>query len=599
MTSFASLPQEIIDIIADKLTKTDLTQAVRVNKEWTTSFTPSLWRELYIVDRTINDCFHTPESRSAFIRNSLYIRTVETTDPELAVFFAFRHPSITHLSSLILRLTGQPTRSIIDIVPSTAEMDTVQGIDVDGNAFAILELLKKNRNLRSLSLHEWCFWNKDGKEDLFLPIIAAISPTYLEKLEVSCFPLDEDTFDNNNNDFDDEEFEEQMKGLRKATAAFRDKESFSALKELSILGSHFGRTDLTWLAFLKLCPEVERICLGALDEILFLLLPTLLQLACPKLRRLDWTNCGMDSDEYIAKLLQASKLGWRELHLPRMIFFGGEAFAALVQSAETLEVLQIMGAGQRQELEQNAVLELLCSARNLRRLEGVADGQRDILLVMELSVHAQNAYLERIDGSSEGRSWVMGPSVEYFQLQIEGVPRPDVMYRQSGLELTIQQTGLDFSLRYIVQQWIYTQLGRMTNLQELILGLTDYNPEVYSYYQFDEVVLSNLVLLEEMMLRNGIPTFHYLSLELSLASGLSLLAGLKELRVLDVRMTAHNIRVEELEWMHWNWPKLEKVRGLESDRGWSMDRDDGPAIRADVEAWMAAHPRGIGCSFYL
>lgn len=54
---------------------------------------------------------------------------------------------------------------------------------------------------------------------------------------------------------------------------------------------------------------------------------------------------------------------------------------------------------------------------------------------------------------------------------------------------------------------------------------------------------------------------------LTLESGLALLSGLKELRVLDVRKTAHNIGVEELEWMHQNWPKLERIRGLESDRG--------------------------------
>lgn len=343
---------------------------------------------------------------------------------------------------------------------------------------------------------------------------------------------------------------------------------------------------------------MERIRLGWLDEMLLNILPSFLQVACPKLRRLDWTNCAMDSDESIAALLRASKLGWRELHLPEMLFFGDQAFAALVQSAETLEVLQLEGAGQRQQLERNAVLKLLCSARNLRRLESVADGRRDGALTVELSVHAHDAYLEYINGNREERSWVMGPSVEYFQLRIEGVPRPDVMYRQSGLALTTPQTGLRFDLRYKVQEWIYTQLSRMTNLQELVLGITDYNPKVFSFYEFDEATVSNLVLLEELMLTNGVQTFHYFSLELSLSSGLSLLAGLKELRVLDVRMTAHNIRVEELKWMHENWPKLEEVRGLKSDRGWSINRGDGPSIRADVEEWMAAHPHGIGSSFY-
>lgn len=129
---------------------------------------------------------------------------------------------------------------------------TTQAVDVYGNAFAVLQLLTNNKNLRSLSLHERCFWYKDGKEDAFLQIIMAISPTYLEKLELSFLPLDEDTADYNNNDFDEEKFQEQSKSLQKAMDVNRTKEPFSVLKEMSIIGAHNGATDISWLAFLKL-----------------------------------------------------------------------------------------------------------------------------------------------------------------------------------------------------------------------------------------------------------------------------------------------------------------------------------------------------------
>src|SRR6202000_3066409 len=96
-------------------------------------------------------------------------------------------------------------------------------------------------------------------------------------------------------------------------------------------------------AFLKLCPQVERVRLGWMDAMLMKILRTLLQITCPKLRRLDWINCGMDSDESIAELLQGSKFGWRELHLPDMLFFEHQAFAALVQRADRWEILQLEG----------------------------------------------------------------------------------------------------------------------------------------------------------------------------------------------------------------------------------------------------------------
>ena len=46
--------------------------------------------------------------------------------------------------------------------------------------------------------------------------------------------------------------------------------------------------------------------------------------------------------------------------------------------------------------------------------------------------------------------------------------------------------------------------------------------------------------------RYVVPTFIYRPLEFSLESGLEMLEGLKEPRVLDVKSTAHRIRLAEL-----------------------------------------------------
>ncbi|KAF9292175.1 hypothetical protein BGZ88_006503 [Linnemannia elongata] len=87
--------------------------------------------------------------------------------------------------------------------------------------------------------------------------------------------------------------------------------------------------------------------------------------------------------------------------------------------------------------------------------------------------------------------------------------------------------------------------------------------------------------------------------QFSLASGLELLGGMEELRVLDVRSTAHRIGIVDLDWMHVNWPKLKEIKGLVSKREWAGDVPGGLAVKAAVEEWMAAHPHGIGSSFYL
>ncbi|KAF9550576.1 hypothetical protein EC957_000250 [Mortierella hygrophila] len=58
------------------------------------------------------------------------------------------------------------------------------------------------------------------------------------------------------------------------------------------------------------------------------------------------------------------------------------------------------------------------------------------------------------------------------------------------------------------------------------------------------------------------PNFQYSCLPLSLASGLDLMSDLKELRELNVEQMAHRIGLEEVQWMVTNWPRLNRIIGL-------------------------------------
>ncbi|KAF9125150.1 hypothetical protein BGW39_007619 [Mortierella sp. 14UC] len=594
MASLTSLPQEIIDLILFLIAKEDYVSCVRVNKAWSALFTPYFWREVRVVDEVRNDHLVTVDTRKAIARNSQHIRTIETFDPSFVHFLGSVRPTIANLESLTIRLKNNPFTLVDNFVlyPDISIPVAVLGrgegaiLHYPRCVDDVAQTLKNNPGLRFLSLDEGCFRHADER-DGFAELLPVLPTAHLERLELSL--VETSAPDPAVIDPDYERLD-----IDTAKELSKTQEQFLALKEISITGGSLQnvRMDTRRLIFLYRCPNLEKIRLHRLDDAAMGALPSFLRFACHKLTSLEWTKGLYDMEESIEALIQSTTLGWKELRLPDMAQFGSFAWRALMEHAGTLEVLRLESA---EQLESNAVLDLLCSARKLRRLEGIADRQRKRFTV-GLTVHAEDAFREQLNGTLGDRSWVLGPAMEYFQIQIEGVPRPDVLYRQSGGEIDFRQPGLNPALRFDVQRWIYTQLNRMVNLQELVLGLADLSSKTIGFVQGLDWSASPAAL--EEALRPHIRMFNAYSLEFSLESGLGLLAGLKELRVLDVRLTAHYIGVAELEWMHTNWPKLERIRGLESDRRWSANYEEGPAAKAAVDAWMAAHPRGIGSSFY-
>lgn len=594
--SMPDLPQEILDIITPLISHNDYASCILVNLGWSTIFTPLLWEVVRLGGRTMQECFGTREALKALASNCQHIRVLETTDPALVSFLARFFPTTaTKLDSLTIRLKGRPTSSIDELVLSTnmnvttaaaaataatTTNDNAKGtLNISRCASSVIRILQKAPNLRYLSLDVGCFRYEDGGEAME-DLVSVFPITKLEKLELSFLNsvlLDRDLDDGGDENLDEQKSMEYYLGKH---------EPFHALKEVTITGGGQNRINPNRLLFLFRCPHLETVRLHRLDGIAVRTLRVFLKLGCPKLVNLECRNGLYDPEEFIVDLLRASRLGWRELRLPHMPKFGNDSWEALMEHAGTLEVLRIESAP---GLPPNGMVNLLCSARKLRRLEGIVGRQRKMLTI-EPDVHACATFMEYFVGHLN-RSWVLGPSMEHLQLQIRGVPRPDVMYRQSGGELTIQQTGLDPNLRVAVQYWIYVQLRKMTGLQELIVGLMDLSEKTMKFHGVDRSMDS--VALEE-----DPRVFNYLSLEFSLESGLRLLGGLKEMRMLDVQSTAHNIAVAELAWMHVNWPKLERIRGLETNWRWSVNYAEGPARKAAVEAWMAAHPLGIGSSFY-
>ena len=356
----------------------------------------------------------------------------------------------------------------------TTNDNTNGALDIPRCASSVIRILQKNRDLRYLSLDVGCFRYEDRREAMS-DLVSVFPTAKLEKLELSF--LNSVSY---NKDIDDDG--DKVIDTEKLIEYYLAKhEPFHALKEVVITGGSQNNMDPNRLNFLFRCPNVETVRLHRLDSNAMKALGVFLKAGCPKLVNLEWRKGLYDPEEFIVGLLEASNLGWRELRLPDMPEFGTDSWEALMEHVETLEVLRIESA---EHLPPNCMVDFLCSARRLRRLEGIVDRQRKRFTV-ELSVNAFEAFLGHFVGQVGDRSWVLGPSMEHLQLQIHCVPRLDVKYRQSGGELIFDQTGLDPGWRVPVQRWIYNQLGRMTGLQELIVGLMDLSEKTMKNYGVD------------------------------------------------------------------------------------------------------------------
>lgn len=624
-----SLPQEIIDLIAPHLNQHDLADCSRVCYDWSSLFAPWLWRTINIANESTHDRFNTPESRAALIRNKHFVREVTATDQDLLLLLAAHDhselslPKLTGLRSLTLCFFADAPWALTVVTPPQ-EDDEDEGEDGDEaaatatgtlaattvarvyNFRALLELLSNNTNLRNLRLNKGCLRGADRTE-LLPHIMEACATTSLTTLEV-CLndvrgykPKHKPRFTTNTTHLED------YQSFQLESRHYQDRRPFLTLKELIFLERGNNQNDFSRLAVLVHCSHLVRLEFRRIDSRIGNLLAfgdgtgSLLRTLCPCLTDLALYGVIALSESCLAALLRSSQPGWKVLELGELVFFSREAFSALMECVSTtLEELRVRNW--RGFSADRCSSFLSASTRGqFRRLEGVVDGDLDDTR-REFTIHAQDTYNEhraetarrkRQGERTDIRSWIaLGPSMNYLQLQINGVPRPDLICRRNGEPLPIQATN--HRERYKVQKWIYSQLASMSGLQELILGRRDVNWSRLNARGLDASMSS--IEIEEALSYDFV-TYQYDCLEFSLESGLGILGGLKELRVLDVKSTAHRIGIAELEWMRVHWPKLKTIEGLESRREWAGNLEDGQAVRDAVEDWIDNHPNGIGSSF--
>ncbi|KAF9933530.1 hypothetical protein BGZ67_004220 [Mortierella alpina] len=138
---------------------------------------------------------------------------------------------------------------------------------------------------------------------------------------------------------------------------------------------------------------------------------------------------------------------------------------------------------------------------------------------------------------------------------------------------------------YRLQREVCLLLGTLSSLEELCLGALnvpgdDRPPALPGLARWRGGFYSTAA---------GIQTQ---CLELSLSTGLELMCGMKEMRVLKVGGLEHRIGLGEIQWMCEHWPKLEAVYGLlrvknreQYDPDWEGKEEDDETERETVN-WI-------------
>ncbi|KAK3839465.1 MAG: hypothetical protein JOS17DRAFT_729202 [Linnemannia elongata] len=261
-------------------------------------------------------------------------------------------------------------------------------------------------------------------------------------------------------------------------------------------------------------------------------------------------------DAWLAGLFKITTDGWKRIVFRKVkgcfgiVEFNQYPFEEFLQlAAPTLEVFRTYDLSLVSMAQVN---ELLCTAPNLKELylSGGVDNTPDNWLNPE---------------EFQESEWVCS-NLEVFGCRIGGIPRPDITRDIDGhpanervIEGTIQES-------VSLQRQVYASLARFTKLRELTLG-----------FPLDDIGAREDKRYKEFYQQ-------YDCLAITLDSGLDLLKGLKDLRLVGlVDMEIYIEGEKEQAWFAENWPHATiKVEGyaeyLDSDcsdsDGWSTDYDE-------------------------
>ncbi|KAG0009857.1 hypothetical protein BGZ80_001988 [Entomortierella chlamydospora] len=310
------------------------------------------------------------------------------------------------------------------------------------------------------------------------------------------------------------------------------------LRKLTIKGDLSGPGPLIWLPLLRRCSQLQEICVDVFKYETMEQLATTLSRCCPKISEitLQCITGGPQEDSRIADLIKASR-SWKRLSMSFFHGFGPLSTTALIKHSGTLETLVL---DECDGITSEDIQLVLTSCSNLKTFRAMTSNGMTF---------SSTVYLDASDMVDS--PWAC-QNLENLKLVITGIARPDLQENQYG-EQFVGPLHDGTITGYDLQKTVYEQLGKLTKLQELWLGhdkqdLDDeenYHPtEVEGQWQFID------------------PDEQFECLEFSLKSGLDLLHGLNDLKVLNIDRMKTKIGLSEVQWMVKQWPKLERIIGL-------------------------------------
>ncbi|KAI1306968.1 hypothetical protein EDD11_004644 [Mortierella claussenii] len=310
------------------------------------------------------------------------------------------------------------------------------------------------------------------------------------------------------------------------------------MRRLVIKGDLSGSGPLIWLPLLRRCRRLKEIAVDLFTDMSLHQLACTLSQYCPEITEIT-LRCmtgGPQEDERIADLIRSSR-SWKKLSMSYFHGLGSLSTAALIRHSATLETLALEECD---GLTSEDIQAVLSSCPNLRIFKALTSNGKDFSTTVYLDAN------EMVDSP-----WACN-RLECLKLIITGIARPDLQIDQYGQPLTGPLhdgtiTGDE------MHRIVYSQLGKLTRLRELWLGHDKQDLDDEDNYHSTDV---------EGQWQFIDPDEQFECLQFSIKSGMELLRGLKELRVLNLDRMKTRIGLSEVQWMVKHWPKLEKVIGL-------------------------------------
>lgn len=558
---------ELDELICRQLRRRDLAQCIRVNKKWHRIAIPYLWRDI-----SGHRLMHSGEGFRTMVRDD-YLREQRLQKEQengCAVEQHIQKRPTSAISSLAEKY-GPCVRKLPDPMDL---MNYLRISRIAGSSQAEQEKEPTEHELlchlykhcpagqvRVLRLDGYCRVSDDYFETMarfvlprvqrlhvsiwsvfrFLEVKYLLSgcSNTLERLELCVKILNRDWKD-------DEEEQEQGQEIK----------PWVSLKELKLEwhNDHLG-SKAVWTWLWRQCHHLERLELSRIDGLLQNLTEGMLA-HMPNLDviTLGWNNYEEYKEEEdrislhdadIALILSGSRKGWKGVKVNISAEFDKFAKKALEKHFSTLEELVV---SENYFFTGSDLVRFLTSCPNLRILTAIDD---DYYLDEMTYPHIEGEdFIDRDPSTGLLRTWKCEASLRVLRVKITGIPRPD-------LEENYDDKG-DSGQGREIQSQVYDRLSRLTNLETLWLG-HDPTYAPISYYQ---------------------PNYHQDDcLEMSLESGLHKLAGLRELKELNVKLMGTRIGLEEVQWMVEHWPRLRAIYGLNGH----MEEEAG------AKRWLKEH----------